>query len=46
MIMTHGRIANVVPGIGPALSFESGESWSEEIHQPQTKNGPALAEPS
>jgi hypothetical protein len=29
MIMTHGRIANVMPEIVSALVFESGESWSE-----------------
>jgi hypothetical protein len=27
MIMTHGRIADVMPEIVSALVFESGESW-------------------
>ncbi len=33
MIMTHGRIANVVPEIGPELDFESGKSWSEPLNK-------------
>jgi hypothetical protein len=33
MIMTHGRIANVVPEIVSALVFESGESWSEPSNE-------------
>jgi hypothetical protein len=37
MIMTHGGIANVVPEIGTALSFESGKSWSEVVDRPQTR---------
>jgi hypothetical protein len=36
MIMTHGSIANVVPEIGTALSFESGKSWSQILHSPLT----------
>jgi hypothetical protein len=32
--MTHGSIANVVSENGTALSFESGESWSEVLKQP------------
>jgi hypothetical protein len=31
--MTHGSIANVVPGIAWALGFESGKSWSEDFTQ-------------
>jgi len=33
MIMTHGRIANVVPEIGSALDFESGKSWSKTLNK-------------
>ncbi len=47
MIMTHGSIANVVPGIGTALGFESGKSGSEDFQAANWAavwDGPALAE--
>jgi hypothetical protein len=42
MIMTHGSIANIVPENETALSFESGESWSEVLKQPDARVEQAL----